>query len=97
MGFLSSCNKDYTSKDLQTFNLNGKVKPVTTFRLMNVDDSYDDKFGTAWNFDKTGMLSTSERYIEHDGEGYIITVKYDDLGGFGFKYDNNHNVIEQYD
>ena len=96
MGLLTGCNKDYTSKDLQTFNLYGKVKSVTTFRLMNVDDIHDDRFGTTWNFDITGMLSTSEVFIERDDEGYISTVKYDDFGGFGFKYDNNHNVIEQY-
>lgn len=89
----SSCTASYESKDLKTFNLFGKVKSVVVTR---VSDNGEERISETLNFSETGDLYTDEAKIVRDNNGRISSIEYD-MGGTGFKYDGDGNVIERFD
>jgi len=88
-----SCSANYESKDLKTFNLFGKVKSVIITR---VSDDGEERISETLKFSETGDLYLDGAKIVRDSIGRISSIEYD-MGGTGFKYDIDGNVIERYD
>ena len=88
-----SCSANYESKDLKTFNLFGKVKSVIITR---VSDDGEERISETIKFSETGDLYVDGAKIVRDSIGRISSIEYD-MGGTGFKYDIDGNVIERYD
>lgn len=90
---LTSCNKEYESKDLQTYNLFGKVKSVVVTRISEFGD---ERILETLTFSEGGELLVEGASIIRDSSGYICSIEYD-FGGTSFKYDENGNMIERSD